>query len=207
MSDSTDYPSSSNSSHSSRRLDSSSLMSSGSSPTLHLSSGPMSYNSSGSSSPEFLGYFIKSSCKKRSPSPTKISLPPSPTWSSSSSPSVQLNPEVDLQFGRCLTPDSLPASLFIGLAEKDVSQPTSPAVSSSGSTSEDEAVEAKRLRIDPDYIPSTASEGTLTATNSQVTSEEEKEEEEKEETETEEEESWHPSGCTSPESISTPEED
>lgn len=58
MSD-TDYPSSSKSSHSSRRLDSSSLMSSGSSPTLHLSSGSISHNSSRSSSPEFLGYFLK----------------------------------------------------------------------------------------------------------------------------------------------------
>jgi hypothetical protein len=65
-------------------------------------------------------------------------------------------------------------------------------------------VEAKRLKIDPDYIPSTTSEGTLTVPNSQEGSEEEAMMSESTETE---EESWHPSGSTSPEVISSPEDD
>jgi hypothetical protein len=78
-------------------------------------------------------------------------------------------------------------------------------ITSSSSDSEDEAVEAKRLKLDPDYEPSTASEDSLTAPNSQDVSEEE-EEEMLEETETEEE-SWHPSDNTSPELYSSPEDD
>ncbi len=81
---------------------------------------------------------------------------------------------------------------------------------SSSSSSDDETTEAKKLKLDPDYVPSTASEGTLSAANSQEPSEEEEEKEEKplsEETETEEEGSWHPSRSTSPEVISSPEDD
>jgi hypothetical protein len=77
--------------------------------------------------------------------------------------------------------------------------------SSSNSSSEDEISKAKRLKIDPDYVPSVTSEGTLTATNSQEGSE--VEDIEKDETETEEDESWHPSESTSPEVISSPEDD
>jgi hypothetical protein len=107
----------------------------------------------------------------------------------------------DLQFGRCVTPISLPTSLPTSLL---TSRASSPAVSSS---SEDEELEAKRLKIDPDYVPSTASEGTVTAYNSPVVLEREEEEPEKTETETEEEESWHPSTSTSPEQYSSPEDD
>jgi hypothetical protein len=66
--------------------------------------------------------------------------------------------------------------------------------SCSFTSSEDEMVEAKRIKLDPDYAPSTASDGTATpaatAPSSQVSSEEE-EEEEDEETE---DESYIPSG-------------
>jgi hypothetical protein len=65
-------------------------------------------------------------------------------------------------------------------------------------------VEVKRRKIDPDYVPSTTSEDTLTACNSQECSEEEKEMSEQTETE---DESWHPSRSTSPEIISSPEDD
>jgi hypothetical protein len=77
--------------------------------------------------------------------------------------------------------------------------------SSSSSSSGDEAVEAKRLKLDPDYVPSTASTSPLTtANNSQETSEKEG----STEIETEEdEESWHPSDSTSPEIVSSPEDD
>jgi hypothetical protein len=77
--------------------------------------------------------------------------------------------------------------------------------SSSSTSSEDEAVEAKRLKLDPDYVPSTASTSPLTtANNSQETSEKEG----STEVETEEdEESWHPSDSTSPEIVSSPEDD
>jgi hypothetical protein len=64
-------------------------------------------------------------------------------------------------------------------------------------------VEAKRLKLDPDYVPSDTSEGTMTATNSQEVSELEEEEGE---TETEDE-SWEPSDGTEPEIISSPDDD
>jgi hypothetical protein len=100
----------------------------------------------------------------------------------------------------------MPTSPQVNLVKKRSSR-TSPVVSDSicSSSSEDEVVEAKRQKIDPDYVPSTASEGTLTAYNSPVMSERE-EEEEIEETETEED-SWCPSRSTSPEVISSPEDD
>jgi hypothetical protein len=80
--------------------------------------------------------------------------------------------------------------------------------SSSNSSSSDDGLEAKRLKIDPDYIPSTASESPLTAANSQEVSEEENEKQLTEQAETEtEEESWAPSRSTSPEIISSPEDD
>jgi hypothetical protein len=220
MSDSPDYPSSSNSSHSSRRLDSSSLMSSGSSDTIHISSRSISSHSSRSTSPEFLGYFTKQVRSSRASSPVQASLVlPSPKELSPRIPSPEsislerassviesptASPTglmADLQFGRCVTPISLPTSLPTSLL---TSRASSPAVSSS---SEDEELEAKRLKIDPDYVPSTASEGTVTAYNSPVVSEREEEEPEKTETETEEEESWHPSNSTSPEQYSSPEDD
>jgi hypothetical protein len=99
-------------------------------------------------------------------------------------------------------PDSLPTSPVPGGLENEIKTSDK----DSSSSSEDEEVEAKRLKIDPDYVPSTASEGTVTAYNSPVLSEKE-EEEEPEETETEEEGSWHPSESTSPEMISSPEDD
>jgi hypothetical protein len=123
----------------------------------------------------------------------------------------------DTQFGRCVTPVSPPSKALLNTVNLPVT--TKPAArfrplvpyfsssSSSNSSSDDEVVENKRLKLDPDYIPSTTSEGTLTATNSQDVSEEE-DERKKEETETEdEEESWHPSRSTSPEVYSSPEDD
>jgi hypothetical protein len=89
MSDSPDYPSSSNSSHSSRRLDSSSLMSSGSSPIIHVSSGSISGVSSRSSSPVFLGYFPKQPASRKRPlSPAQDNNRlPSPARTMSATPS------------------------------------------------------------------------------------------------------------------------
>jgi hypothetical protein len=119
----------------------------------------------------------------------------------------------DLKFGRCVTPTSLPASL-------PTSRPLSPVVRllrittdavfpenfDISSSSEDEAVEAKRKKLDPDYQPSTASGSPLTtADQSQNVSEQE--EEEPIETDTEDDESWQPSETTSPEIISSPEDD
>jgi hypothetical protein len=66
-------------------------------------------------------------------------------------------------------------------------------------------MEAKRQKMDPDYVPSTASEGTATATHSQDVSEVE-EDIMDEATETDEE-SWNPSGGTSPEIVSSPDSD
>jgi hypothetical protein len=84
------------------------------------------------------------------------------------------------------------------------------AESQSISSSEDEpAVEAKRLKLDPDYLPSddTSVESTpeTTAANSQLPSEEESEEEE-ETTESEEDETFVPND-TSEEEIEVAEED
>jgi hypothetical protein len=132
----------------------------------------------------------------RPDSPQVLSQSFSPTWLMT-----------DLQFGRCVTPNSPPIILPFDLEEEIAEPRTFPTrVASDTSSSEDEATEAKRLKLDPDYVPSTASEGTLTGTNSQSVSEEEKVEEEKEETETEEEESWHPSTSTSPDVYSSPED-
>jgi hypothetical protein len=76
---------------------------------------------------------------------------------------------------------------------------------SSSSSEEDEAVEAKRQKLDPDYMPSTASTSPLTtAPNSQEVTDNE----EMTETDTEDdEESWHPSVSTSSEQYSSPEDD
>ncbi len=64
-------------------------------------------------------------------------------------------------------------------------------------SSDDEKMEAKRIRLDPDYAPSTTSDGTetpaATAPSSQVLSEEEEEEDYDEETEVS---SYVPSGTT-----------
>jgi hypothetical protein len=113
-----------------------------------------------------------------------------------------------------LTPNSLPASLPASRPSSPVTGRTPgfiyPAIddtsSSSSSSSEDEGTEAKRLKIDPDYVPSTASEGTLTANNSPVVSEREEEEAQTEETNSDEE-SWKPSRSTSPELYSPPSDD
>jgi hypothetical protein len=102
----------------------------------------------------------------------------------------------------------LPIKPDVNLLEALNLQPVSPGSSSnsnsSDSTSEDERVEAKRQKMDPDYEPSTVSESSLTDTLSQNVSE--AEEETLEESESEDE-SWHPSGSTSPEIISSPEDD
>jgi hypothetical protein len=221
-----EYPSSSNSSHSSRRLDSSSLMSSGSSPTIHISSGTMSSWSSRSSSPfqRFSPVPFSSVSNPVQENLVELDLehfvsklpsqPPSPPWLMA-----------DLQFGRCVTPTSPPTSPLPNLveninshtltspptspfpnsAENTTSQWTSPVVSDSSSSDEDEEPEAKRQKVDPDYVPSTTSEGTPTDSSSPPVSE--REEQEIVETETEDEESWHPSRSTSPEIISSPEDD
>jgi hypothetical protein len=102
----------------------------------------------------------------------------------------------------------LPIKPDVNLLEALNLQPVSPNnrsgnSNSSDSTSEDERVEAKRQKMDPDYEPSTVSESSLTATLSQNVSEAEEETLE----ETESDESWHPSGSTSPEIISSPEDD
>jgi hypothetical protein len=83
------------------------------------------------------------------------------------------------------------------------SQPVVDNSDSESSSSSDEATKAKRARLDPDYIPSTASTSPLTtAGNSQEISEAEPDE-----TDTEESGSWHPSETTSPEIYSSPEDD
>jgi hypothetical protein len=124
-----------------------------------------------------------------------ISRAPSPTWMMA-----------DLKFGRCMTPSSLPASPQIDLPlEMANATGNINRSSSSSSSSDDEAVEAKRLKMDPDYIPSTASDSPQTAVNSQEVSEEEKQL--TEQSETEEEDSWNPSTSTSPENISSSEND
>jgi hypothetical protein len=119
----------------------------------------------------------------------------------------------DLTFGRCITPTSLSASLpasrlpspVIGLTTGFIYPDIDSSNSSISSSSSDEAVEAKRAKLDPDYQPSTASESPLTsALHSQEGSENEKE---TDETDTETEESWCPSRSTSPEIISSPDDD
>jgi hypothetical protein len=149
-------------------------------------------------------------------STTQLNLLCSPAQKSRS-PSPEFIPSTaDIHFGKCVTPTSFPSSPLLGLTGNVEQVETEPVArftplvpcfssSSSSSSSEDETSKAKRLKIDPDYVPSVTSEGTLTATNSQEGSE--VEDIEKDETETEEEESWHPSGSTSPEVISSPEDD
>jgi hypothetical protein len=246
MSD-TDYPSSSASSHSSRRLDSSSLMSSSLTDTLNMSRSPVS-SQQGSplsswspdraisvcSSPVLSSPREPSSPTPTSPklgsvkldSPTPASPEPASTpqltskkletpQSSSPPPAISLpvsptkldrSPSpcwlmADMTFGRCQTPVSLPASRplspVIGLTVDD---------SDNSSSSSDEVIEAKRARLDPDYCPSTVSTSPVTtAGHSQATSEQE-DEVELEESDTESG-SWHPSGTTSPEIYSSPEDD
>jgi hypothetical protein len=75
--------------------------------------------------------------------------------------------------------------------------------SSNSSSEEDEAVEVKRRKLDPDYQPSTASESPLTTA---VSSQNVSEEEELTESNSEDTESWQPSGTTSSEIISSSEE-
>jgi hypothetical protein len=77
--------------------------------------------------------------------------------------------------------------------------------STSSSSSCDETSEAKRARLDPDYVPSTASTSPLTtASPSQECSEDEAE---PADSDTEDSESWNPSTTTSPEVYSSPEDD
>jgi hypothetical protein len=80
---------------------------------------------------------------------------------------------------------------------------------SRSSSSSDETNEAKRARLDPDYVPSTASTSPLTTAGpSQEASEDEAEPEaELTESDTDDTESWNPSGTTSPEVYSSPEDD
>jgi hypothetical protein len=127
------------------------------------------------------------------PLPTSSSRSPSPCWLMA-----------DLRFGRCLTPASLPTSLPASRPLSPVNQLTADISSDDSSSEDDEAVEAKRQKLDPDYQPSTASESPPTTTaNSQEVSEKEEDE-----TDTEtEEESWCPSRSTSPEVISSPDDD
>jgi cell division septation protein DedD len=76
--------------------------------------------------------------------------------------------------------------------------------SSSSSSDTDEISEAKRVRLDPDYVPSTASTSPLsTAGPSQEASEDEAEPAESDT----EDSSWNPSTSTSPEVYSSPEDD
>jgi hypothetical protein len=75
---------------------------------------------------------------------------------------------------------------------------------SSSSSDTDEISEAKRVRLDPDYVPSTASTSPLsTAGPSQEASEDEAEPAESDT----EDSSWNPSTSTSPEVYSSPEDD
>jgi hypothetical protein len=135
-------------------------------------------------------------------SPVRLDRSPSPCWLMA-----------DLKFGRCVTPTSLPASLPTSRLLSPVvrllrisTDAVFPENFDISSSSEDEAVEAKRKKLDPDYQPSTASGSPLTtADQSQNVSEQE--EEEPNETDTEDDESWQPSGTTSPEIISSPEDD
>jgi hypothetical protein len=80
---------------------------------------------------------------------------------------------------------------------------------SGSSSSSDEINKAKRARLDPDYVPSTASTSPLTTAGpSQEASEDEAElDAEPTESDTDDTESWNPSGTTSPEVYSTPEDD
>jgi hypothetical protein len=80
--------------------------------------------------------------------------------------------------------------------------------SDSGSSSScDETTEAKRARLDPDYIPSTASTSPLTTAGPSQEASEQEDEAEPAESDTEDTESWNPSGTTSPEVYSSPEDD
>jgi hypothetical protein len=74
--------------------------------------------------------------------------------------------------------------------------------SGSSSSSSDETNEAKRARLDPDYVPTASTSPLTTAGHSQEISEAEPDD-----TDTEESGSWHPSETTSPEIYSSPEDD
>jgi hypothetical protein len=155
MSD-TDYPSSSPSSHSSRRLDSSSLQSSESTDTLLMSRSPLSsrHGSSMSSWSPSRSISNSNNCppsQTTSPvpfnpaSPVALSLgPPSPTQHSQLPSPLWLL--ADLQFGKCVMPDSLPTSPVPGGLVNEIKTSDK----DSSSSSEDEEVEAKRLKVDPD---------------------------------------------------------
>jgi hypothetical protein len=122
----------------------------------------------------------------------------------------------DMRFGRCLTPVSLPASLPVSLP---ASRPPSPADtnipsvlaavgltaivqpvvdddnesdsgSSSSSSSCDEISKAKRVRLDPDYVPSTASTSPLTTAGPSQEASEQEDEAEPADSDTEDTESW-----------------
>jgi hypothetical protein len=89
----------------------------------------------------------------------------------------------DLRFGRCQTPNSPPASQALSPVIRLTRVADYPADisgnsgNSTSSSEEDEVVEIKRQKLDPDYQPSTEST----------------------ETETEDSKSWRPSRSTSPE--------
>jgi hypothetical protein len=108
---------------------------------------------------------------------------------------------VDMSFGRCpMTASRLPSPVIRLTADPYLADVSS---SSNSSSEENEAVEVKRRKLDPDYQPSTASESPLTTpVSSQNVSEEEPDESNSEDTE-----SWQPSETTSPEIISSSEED
>jgi hypothetical protein len=232
MSD-TDYPSSSNSSHSSRRLDSSSLMTSSDTDTLAMSRSPSSQHCSSLAS--WTPNRTISACSSpmlnspREPSSPQLttSLPPTSEpldslYLVNPSPVINLpdssaglersispcSQMVDLRFGRCQTPNSPPANQALSpvIRLTRIANIRGSSGNSPNSSEEDEAVEAKRQKFDPDYQPSTASTSPLTtAFNSQDVSEQE---EEPDETDTEtDDESWQPSETTSPEIISSPEDD
>jgi hypothetical protein len=120
----------------------------------------------------------------------------------------------DMRFGRCLTPVSLPASLpaswppspVIRLTADVGYQPIADDIDNSSSSS-DNAIEAKRARLDPDYCPSTTSTSPLTTAGHSQAASEQEDEVEPDESDTEESESWNPSGTTSPEFYSSPEDD
>jgi hypothetical protein len=93
------------------------------------------------------------------------------------------DPAAELEEGTTTTP--YPSS-------SQSSSPSSSSSSSSDSPSTDEAVEAKRVRLDPDFVPSTASEDTTTTTTPPTTTTHSPATTEEEE-ETETEDSWQPS--------------
>ena len=135
--DSPDYPSSSDSDNSSRRLDSSSLQTSSDTDTLMISRSPGSSRHCSSLSSWSPERQISTSSTPLEPSsplaeyeiivPSAISLPTSPAAQQNRSPSPCWL-MADLKFGRCVTPISLSASLPASQpASRPASRPPSPA--------------------------------------------------------------------------------